>query len=280
MSFAQLNYRLPMGLLIFAGVLAAAKWLPLGGLVLILMVLVSIGMLEFYAMLDRARTPNYKIVGVLGGLLMVLATGLWGGQGRHPEILVLYAVIAAVFLRQFPQKNNPQPLETISGTLMGVLYGAFLLNFITRMLIEWPGVDGRLLVLYLVVVVKVSDVGAFFIGCSCGRHKLIPRISPAKSWEGCFGGMLFSVVGSLIFRWLAEGHWSVIRITIADAVGLGVFLAVMGIAGDLTESLFKRAAGVKDSGRIILGMGGLLDVLDSLLFAAPALYAYAQFFLK
>ena len=272
--------RIQTGLLIIAAVFAAARWLPFEAHLLIILALVGVSMWEFYAMLDRAQTPHFKYVGLLGGLLMVLATGLWGRQGRHPEILVLYGIMAAVFLRQFPQKNNPQPLTTISSTLMGVLYGAFLLNFITRLLIEWDDTDGRLLTLYLIIVVKVSDVGAFFIGCSFGRHKLIPRISPAKSWEGCAGGVAAAVLGSLVFRWLAAGHWVSVHLGIADAVVLGVLLAVMGIAGDLTESLFKRAAGVKDSGRIFLGMGGLLDVLDSLLFAAPMMYMYANFFLR
>ena len=87
------------------------------------------------------------------------------------------------------------------------------------------------------------------------------------------------MLGSLVFRWLAAGHWGSVHLGIADAVVLGVLLAVMGIAGDLTESLFKRAAGVKDSGRLFLGMGGLLDVLDSLLFGAPILFFYCKLLL-
>ena len=126
---------------------------------------------------------------------------------------------------------------------------------------------------------KFTDIGAYVIGCLFGKHKLIPRISPAKSWEGCFGGIALSVVGSLVAAALARPHWQRVSLGAGDAVALGLLLSLAGIAGDLTESLFKRAAGVKDSGRILLGMGGLLDVLDSLLFAVPMLYVYATFFL-
>ena len=122
------------------------------------------------------------------------------------------------------------------------------------------------------------DAGAYFVGCAHGRHKLIPRISPAKSWEGLGGGVAAGTLASLLYFWIFHGPLSSIRMNGWDAVVLGVLLSVIGTVGDLTESLFKRAAGVKDSGTYLLGMGGLLDVLDSVLFAAPTLYIYARLF--
>ncbi|MBU1694259.1 MAG: phosphatidate cytidylyltransferase [Verrucomicrobia bacterium] len=271
--------RIQSGLLISAALFAAAWWLPFNGWLVVLLALTAIALWEFYGLLDGAHIPHFPYVGIAGGLALILGTGVLKAAPGRIEIIVLFGILVAVLLRQFPQKNNPRPLETIAGTLFGVLYVAFLFNFFTRLLVDWGDHDGRLLALYAIVVVKLSDVGAFFIGCAIGRHKLIPRISPAKSWEGCLGGIGASVLGSLAAFVLARPYWQQVRFCWGDAIALGILLSLAGIAGDLTESLFKRAAGVKDSGRIILGMGGLLDMLDSLLFAVPMLYVYATFFL-
>ncbi|HOW96980.1 MAG TPA: CDP-archaeol synthase [Kiritimatiellia bacterium] len=279
MSFDKLKYRLPTGLAISAALFSAAWWLPFHGWLVVLLAITAVALWEFYGLLQAARIPHFPFVGIAGGLALILGTGVLQQAPGRVEIMVLFATLLAVLLRQFPQKDNPRPLETIAGTLFGVLYVAFLFNFFTRLLVDWGDHDGRLLALYAIVVTKLSDVGAFFVGCAIGRHKLIPRISPAKSWEGCFGGIALSVLGSLAAAALARPHWHQVSLGAGDAVALGLLLSLAGIAGDLTESLFKRAAGVKDSGRILLGMGGLLDVLDSLLFAVPMLYVYATFFL-
>jgi phosphatidate cytidylyltransferase len=135
------------------------------------------------------------------------------------------------------------------------------------------------MLIYMIMVVKVSDIGAYFVGCRYGRHKLFPRVSPAKSWEGTLGGLLSAVAMSVAIFFIFGGTLGPVRLRLTDAIILGVLLAVCGIFGDLLESLMKRAAGLKDSGTLIAGMGGVLDVIDSLLPAAPALYFYARFFL-
>ena len=139
---------------------------------------------------------------------------------------------------------------------------------------------GRMLIIYLGFVVKMGDVGAYFAGRAFGRHKLLPRISPKKTWEGLFGGIAASVITSLVFFLCAGGRLGVVAMSWCDALLLGALLPVVGGVGDMFESLLKRAAGAKDSGTIIPGMGGILDVLDSLLFGAPVLYAYARLFLS
>ncbi len=269
--------------MIFLALLAAVLWLPHSWSPAILIVICALAQWEFYALLAAARIPHFKFVGLLGGAALILTTwcSLQGAPARlgDGEAIVLVLLTAAVFLRQFPQKNNPQPLETVAGTLLGVLYVPFLFNFFTRLLATWGDHTGRLLILYLVLVVKSTDVGAYFVGCSIGRHKLIPRISPAKTWEGCVGGAAAGVLASVLFYVFGHGKIGILTVTWTDACVMGLFLAVAGTVGDLTESLFKRAAGVKDSSRLIAGMGGLLDVLDSLLFTAPALYACARWFL-
>jgi phosphatidate cytidylyltransferase len=276
----MLKQRIQSGLLIIAALLAASWWLPPAGALVVLLVVCAATQWEFYRLLDAAQIPHFKFYGLVGGLALVAATWWSCGTTYDADWAVLYAITAIVFLRQFPQKHTPQPLVTIAGTLLGVMYVPFLFNFFTRLLRAWGDPQGRLLVIYLVLVVKSTDVGAFFIGCGIGRHKLIPRISPAKTWEGCIGGALTGVLASVLFYLFSRGDLGPVRMSLGDSLILGVLLATAGTVGDLTESLFKRASGVKDSGRIVLGMGGLLDVLDSLLFAAPALYIYARFFLE
>lgn len=281
----MLKDRLQSGIFMGALVLAAFFWLSPVGVLLVLLVLCSLAMWEFYRLLDASGVAHFKYVGLAGGLALISATwwSLHAPHGRpiDTDWLVLFAIVMAVFLRQFPQKNNPRPLVTIAGTLMGVMYVPFLFNFLTKLLMLWGfRQSGRWIVLFLILVTKLTDVGAFFVGCGIGRHKLIPRISPAKTWEGFAGGVLTGVVTSVLFCWIGGGRLGVLTMSMPDAVALGFLLSVTGTVGDLTESLFKRAAGIKDSGRIVHGMGGVLDVLDSLLFAAPALYAYARFFMK
>lgn len=267
-----------------AALLAAAIWLPQGGVVLILLFVSTLALWEFYALLDASNIPHFKLLGLASGMALILSTwlslGRTSGRPWESDWVVLSIVTALVFLRQFPQKNNPRPLETMAGTLLGIMYVPFLFNFFTRILVVWSGNEGRLLALYAIFIVKAADVGAYFIGCAVGRHKLFPRISPKKTWEGFGGGLLTGTVVSVVFFLLARRHMTSLDLGLGDAVGIGILLGVLGTMGDLTESLFKRAAGVKDSGRLILGMGGLLDVVDSLLFAAPAMYMYARFLMR
>jgi phosphatidate cytidylyltransferase len=279
----MLKSRVLSGTLIGFAVVAATLWVPLSGVLIILLAVCALAMLEFYSLLHAAHIPHFKYFGLFSGLLLILAS--WFSQRSSTfqkgdmEWMVMCGISIAVFLRQFPQKNNPQPLETIAGTLMGVIYISLLLGFFAKLLRAWDEQTGRCLMLYLLLVVKASDMGAYFVGCSIGRHKLIPRISPAKTWEGFFGGLLSSVGVSLLFYALANNRLGELALRFSDALLLGVLLGASGAVSDLTESLFKRGAGVKDSGHMILGMGGILDVIDSLLFSAPALYVYARFFL-
>ncbi len=291
----MLKQRLVSGVLLGAVLVAVANYLPSPACWLLLVVIAALAQYEFYAMIDKAGMPVFRVVGMISGAAVISAT-FWT-IGPRPEQLaagyrwenfVILATVLLVFIRQFPQKHNDRPIVTIAVTLLGVWYVAFLLNYLTRLAFGWRddglahavGPTGRMMVLYLVGVVKISDVGAFFTGRSLGRHKLFPRLSPKKTWEGLIGGIVSSVVMSLLFFWLTDGSLGKVQFGLHDALILGLVLPVVGVMGDLFESLLKRAADIKDSGSLIPGMGGVLDVLDSLLFGAPLLYAYAALFLK
>ena len=286
MTLPAIKHRLISGFSIAGVLFAAFFFLPDAGIPFVLAALAALMTLEFYQLMTAGGVANFRVYGTLGAVALVFVTwcaGVRGDRGTW-DAVVLFLVTIGIFLRQFPQKDNPHPLRTIGGTLFGILYVGLLWNFLTKLLlfgrppdfaasIYWPG---RWLLLYAVFAAKFTDIGAYLVGCAIGRHKLIPRISPGKSWEGVFGGLF---VGTLAGTWLVWGLRDVfapLGLTWLRAIPLGLVLSVCAVVGDLTESLFKRAANVKDSGGVVPGMGGTLDVLDSILFTAPAVYLFLR----
>ena len=161
----------------------------------------------------------------------------------------------------------------ISTTLFGLMYVPYLLNFIQKINF-FPGVQGPYYLIYFILITKLSDTGAYAVGTLIGKHKMIPRISPGKTWEGFGGAVVVSTGASLLFARLAGDR--LFGMNWVHAIILGVILSTSAVIGDLIESLFKREAGVKDSGNFFPGIGGILDLLDSLLFNAPLMYLYLR----
>ncbi|MGD9611621.1 MAG: phosphatidate cytidylyltransferase [Kiritimatiellia bacterium] len=289
MNLPSIKHRLISGFSIAGALFAAFFFLPDVGIPFVLAALAAVMALEFYHLMSAGGVANFRAYGTLGVVALVFVTWWTGVRNGAPadgswDAVVLFLVTIGIFIRQFPQKDNPHPLRTIGGTLFGVLYVGLLWNFLTKLLlfgrpldfaggIYWPG---RWLLLYAVFAAKFTDIGAYLVGCSCGRHKLIPRISPGKSWEGVFGGILVGTAVGTAFVWGLRETLAPLGLTWTRAIPLGIVLSVCGVVGDLTESLFKRAANVKDSGGVVPGMGGILDVLDSILFTAPAVYLFLR----
>lgn len=283
----SIRHRLISGFSMAAVAVAACFFMPDWGVPFILAVLMALMIFEFYQMIAPAGLPSFRCFGTCWAVILVLVT--WytaihiGMEVAVADALVLFGATILIFLRVFPQKNNSAPLHTISGTLFGLLYIGLLWNFTTKLLLfQRPAdlpltavyLDGRLLILYGVLAAKFTDIGAYLVGCAIGKHKLIPRISPGKSWEGVFGGIAVGTLVGTAFVALLPQVFVPLGITWPRAIVLGIVLSICSITGDLTESLFKRAANVKDSSGFIPGMGGILDVFDSLLFTFPALYLY------
>ncbi len=288
----SLNKRIYSGLLLAIVFGLAIACAPVFLICAGLLVIVAIAMLEFYAIIRQTGVSVYKYLGIAGGITLIGISfcnyTLNGGQNAGDyELAVLFGCVLAVCIRQFPQRFNDQPMTTIACTLLGILYIPFLFNFFIKLGLTWDetdffhsaGLTGRLLCFYLIAVVKSADIGAFLVGSRFGKHKLFPRISPGKTWEGFFGGLIFGLAVSLLLFMTCHGHFGYKLMTLHDALLLGLLLPVLGMLGDLIESLLKRAGGAKDTGIIIPGMGGLLDVLDSLLAAVPFFYFYVLWFL-
>lgn len=264
-----------------------------------LITVVVIAMLEFYAIIRQIGIPVFKNLGIGCGIVLICITwGIYifngGVRAAECELAVLFGSFAAICIRQFPQRLNGQPITTMACTIFGILYIPFLFNFFIKLGLSWgqnnpgfaaasflssAGLTGRLLSFYLIAVVKCTDIGAYLIGTRFGTHKLFPRLSPGKTWEGFLGGLLFGVAVSLMLFMACRGQFGHKIMTFFDALLLGILLPLLGMVGDLIESLLKRAGGAKDAGNIIPGMGGLLDVLDSLLTAVPFFYFYVLWFL-
>lgn len=242
-----------------------------------------LGLWEFYRMLDAARLPNFKGYGMTCGAGFLLASFLfYYTRPARPfdyEIAAVLACLFGVFGRQlFVRTKENSPVETMAYTLFGLLYVPLLFNFLTKIIYVPPHVPhhpvGQIYVAYLIAVSKFSDMGAYITGSLIGRHKMIPHISPAKTWEGFVGALAFSVGISLLLRYLLPNQLGLI--SWSAAVWLALILSVAAVVGDLAESIIKRSTGVKDSGRTLPGIGGLLDLIDSLLFTAPILYYYLR----
>ena len=250
------------------------------GLAVLLVLIALPALWEFHGLLRQAGQTHFAGLYLAGGPAFVALTA-FGLLHARPEtvadlqmcLVLLLGVAAPVAALVRPERRV---FESAGATLLALAYVPLLFSYFPHLLFGWEHGDGRLLVLYMIVVVKCSDMGAFFVGSAWGRHKLFPRISPAKTWEGLAGGVAASVAASILFRWARGGDFVVLDLPAAHAVVLGVVLALSGMTGDLVDSMFKRAAGVKDSGSWIRGMGGVLDVVDSLLLAAPVMYLYVR----
>ena len=242
------------------------------------------GLWEFYSMLDNKKLPNFKITGMLAGAVLIVGSfhyfRTFGIAAANDfEVAVVLFLVLAVFARQMFQKTrDPSPLETMAYTLFGLIYVLWLFNFMTKIVFVTPRINGvatgQFYVLYLIVVTKFSDMGAYVTGSLIGKHLLVPHISPKKTWEGFFGALLFSTLGSYAMLFLLKGHLALI--TPFHAGILGLILGFAAIIGDLAESIIKRSTDMKDSGRFLPGIGGALDLIDSLLFTAPLLFFYLR----
>lgn len=251
---------------------------------LIVMVLLAwSGLLEFYGMVEKIKVFCFKHWGVIGGVLLMVGTfyNLTGKLGRADsparvndfETSFLILFVLGLCVLQFLSKRSGSGILAISTTLFGLMYVPWLLNFIQKINF-FPGVDGHFYLLYFVLITKFSDTGAYMVGSLIGKHKMIPRISPGKTWEGFAGAIGLSTIASLVFVHFAHNHMP--HMNWVHAIVLGVILSATAVIGDLIESLFKRESGVKDSGKLFPGIGGILDLLDSLLFNAPIMYLYLR----
>jgi phosphatidate cytidylyltransferase len=202
-----------------------------------------------------------------GLALGMLVTATFAFPDRIPIPALITFIIATILLSQLVAgRDTRYALQDSAILAFGVFYIAWLLSHLISIR---QFNEGILLVFFLFLVTWANDIAAYYSGRRWGRHPMAPIVSPKKTWEGAAGGLLGSLAGAF-----ACHAWFIPSLSTADALWLGLLLGIAGPLGDLCESMLKRSAGVKDSGSLIPGHGGILDRIDSLIFTTPAFYYY------
>jgi len=256
---------------VIPGLVLAGCWLLLllkGSFFLFFPVVLIIGLVggfEYVRMalptLDR-RVEQFFFAAVIA--LPILFSGMKNGFGINTGLIISFFLVAGYILVRYTVINNPHTLFVRS--VFGTIYVGFLS---AHLLLLYQLENGNLWIIFLSAVTAGSDTGAYYVGRLFGKHRLCPSISPKKTIEGAVGGILGGVLCSLVFGWLLLPSQNLVLLACVAAV-----LVVVGIGGDLTESVLKRYHGIKDSGTILAGHGGVLDRADSILFAGPLLYYF------
>jgi phosphatidate cytidylyltransferase len=232
--------------------------------VLRLMVLLAtfLGLREYYSLVLPQSKWIERAVGIGLGWILSFIVSFGDMREISPFLVIILLVLAVLFMAA--SQDLSSTISKMGIALFGILFIGFLLAYVS-LIRNMP--NGRSWVLFLIITVWAGDIFALLSGSFLGRHKLYPKISPNKTFEGLAGGMVGSIVVALAFSWLFIPN---LKIGSCTLVAIG--LTILGQLGDFTESMVKRSAQVKDSGALIPGHGGMLDRLDSFLFSAPFLH--------
>ncbi|MCH7226374.1 phosphatidate cytidylyltransferase [Haloferula sp. A504] len=249
--------------------------------------LVVLATIEYFRMLKDGGVkgfPGYTLLLTIAYSVGLYAFLLGDGVPVWFDGLAIFASLAGAFVLQL--RRPVEGLGSITGVAMsvlGFLYIAFFFNFGARVVFAVPGpgeVPGAMLLLWGIAVTKFTDMGAYIVGSAIGRHKMCPHISPGKTWQGFGGAIAFALLAGCGLYALFQddmpnfsaglhvlGGWGLV-------IGLSIALALVAVVGDLAESVLKRSLSVKDSGQVLPGIGGALDLIDSMCFTLPLLYFY------
>lgn len=278
-----------MGKRIFSTVLlwliifAVLWWGRTRGAVILLALMSGLTLREFYRMQTGAGRLPFTKMGMIFGA--VITAGPYLEQHfRAPAIHLLMIPALLACLRILTEREPAARVDALGSTLFGWFYVAFLLSYLTRLVTPLAGdaalgltPDGRLLLcVWTVAVAKFCDTGALLSGMAFGKHPMAPQTSPKKTWEGAVGGVIVSAgIGALV-AWLARGQLGHF-LPPGRAALIALPVAAIAIVSDLIESMIKRQSQLKDSGTAIPGIGGVFDVTDSLILAAPVAYVFLGF---
>jgi len=239
----------------------------------VLLALTIGGMYEFFYLIKKKGIPIYSYTGIAIGTIIPLFAFFHVEPTRKWDVLFIVIALLTIFILQLSRNDNHNAIVGISTTLFGVLYVSWFFSFLVKIRYLMPEVPGAGLKLlgFLLLVTKCGDIGALLIGSKYGKKLLVPKISPKKTVEGAFGSTLFSVLAALLGCSLIPPE---LNLSLFHIAFMGAFFGGLGQLGDMSESMIKRDCGVKDSGKMLPGLGGALDAIDSLLFSAPVFYFY------
>lgn len=253
-------------IVLWAIVIGTIYWFGAYGGVVLLAVFSTLAQHEFNNLLEKCGLPPWKWATLALGFAMVLQAGLNLQCGIYLGPLAAVALtLCALGCAQNPTAHN-----RLAGSVLSLAYVPGMMLFYAAMVSLV--FDTVVLAIWVIAVAKFTDVGGYLVGRAIGRHKLAPSISPGKTWEGVAGGLAFAMLaGIAIWKFVPNSlpDWFSFKLALLLPLPIGI----AAIVSDLSESAFKRRAGVKDSGRCVPGIGGALDLADSLLLAGPVAYA-------
>ena len=264
--------------IVFVGVLLTAIFFNYISFVTLFLVVSIWGLIEFYQIAEKLGAKPYKWIGIISGLSLFMYGAISNSYYSHlisPTAILSVVIVLPFFVfiaALFDTTSNA--ITNLVFTLVGIIYAVLPFSLLTHIACIDQTFAGEIAhynfhyIVGIICLIWASDVSAYLVGSFIGKHKLYERISPGKTWEGTIGASILTIACSFLihqlFPELALKHWVVIA----------VLVSVFGTIGDLVESMFKRQAGIKDSGKIMPGHGGILDRFDSLLFVAPFVYTY------
>lgn len=266
------------GIVLAAVMLGAIAWSQWSFGALLLLLLLA-GMYEFYVLAEKQGNAPQKVVGLVAGVVLFILNFAFvsddiqvlgsASQAYACGLAFLLLLLPAMFICELYRRRD-NPASGIGTTMMGVCYVALPLSLMCYIPIVGSEVWNPWVMIFYIFIIWANDVFAYLIGMSIGRHRLCERLSPKKSWEGFFGGIAGAVAMGVAASYVLDT-------AVWVWVGLAIVAAATGVLGDLVESMFKRAAGVKDSGNLIPGHGGVLDRFDAMLLSAPFVFVYMLF---
>jgi phosphatidate cytidylyltransferase len=243
-----------------------------------LLFILAIGLLSFYefSIMVRNKESNTNLLIGFVAILSIIINSYY--TFIKYEVLIICVAVLLLITELF--RNNKSAIHNLGSSLLGIFYfGVFASTIICiREFFNASDVlyiEGGYIIISMLVTIWICDSAAFFLGTAFGKHKLFPRVSPNKSWEGAIAGFVFAVLTMIAARIILLDFLSW-----QDVIVIGFIVGILGQIGDLIESLIKRDAGVKDSSAIIPGHGGIFDRFDSLLFSSPFVYLYMYYFLN
>ena len=224
----------------------------------------TLGVIEFEKITHElnARTIPTLLLDIVGAICLTF------GWMLYPLLIWLFVLICRMTMQLYVKSDSP--LADLAKSMMTQLYIGLPLGIMALM----GDAIGLRFVLAIFFMIWINDTGAFLVGSTLGRHRLFERISPKKSWEGFFGGLIFNMVAGGLFFTYGKNFFGLYDFNLLQSIALGVVVTVFGTWGDLIESMIKRNLQIKDSGNIIPGHGGILDRIDSLLLVMPAMLVF------
>ena len=259
----------------------AVIYLGVWSVTVVLALIAALGTSELFRFAERAGARPFTLPGIGASVLLILAAA-WADGPRawaFPAVLILLGLsLFALSVSVFRRSADEQPLASAAVTAFAPAWLGMTLAFGVH-LRHFPGAgsggagwEGASLLIFPLVVAWLGDSAAYFVGHRWGKRKLIPRVSPGKTVAGALGGLLGAVLGAVLVAVLLVEPYAGLVLSPGAAVLVGALVGMVAQLGDLAESLLKREAGVKDSGRLFPGHGGVLDRFDSILFALPVTY--------